>query len=173
MIAALQRIHGHIGLIVIGAPLAFILPFSGEAIQHFAEVRLGMFTTGDGLQAGQENSIRLMFGAAKVGTFLLSIILTVRFLDERIGVSSRSLTTWARGLNRYDLSSIAILIIPATVPMAIHYWLNYFAVGKNDTTLFIMLTADSFVVAVFAIIVGSSVHELLLRAPNHASSRST
>ena len=158
---------------MIGAPLAFIVPFVGEAVQHLAEVQLGMFTTGDGLQAGQETSIRLVFGAVKVATLILSIILTVRFLDKKVGVPNRKFMEWVRPLNRYDFSSIITLILPIIMPMAIHYWLNSFAIGKYPVALYPILITDSFVVAALAIVIGSSMHELFLRAPMNTSFRPT
>ena len=53
-----------------------------ELLQHAVEWYLGMFTLGDGIEAGSESRIRMGFGLAKVAAVLACTYLVPRFLYQ-------------------------------------------------------------------------------------------
>ena len=53
-----------------------------ELLQHAAEWQLGMFTRGDGIEAGSESRIRMYFGVAKVAGVLVCTYLVPRYLYQ-------------------------------------------------------------------------------------------
>ena len=53
-----------------------------ELLQHAAEWQLGMFTRGDGIEAGSESRIRMYFGVAKFAGVLVCTYLVPRYLYQ-------------------------------------------------------------------------------------------
>lgn len=60
------------------APLFWIIPSLIEGLQHYVEVQLGMFTTGDSVEAGRETFIRLVFGFLKVLSIIIPSLLILK-----------------------------------------------------------------------------------------------
>ena len=88
-----------------------------ELLQHAVEWHLGMFTPGDGIQAGTESRIRMGFGLGKVAAVMVCTYLVPRYLYQdrdwqRVGRLDR---TFLRGAA--VVAGIAVLgfAIPAAL----------------------------------------------------------
>lgn len=64
--------------VVFTIPLLWFVPFITEGLQHFVEYHLDMFNEGDGIDAGKETIIRLVFGFVKVVSLMITAILTIK-----------------------------------------------------------------------------------------------
>lgn len=78
MFSAIGEIYSRILELARRAPIIFLLPVFAELVQHLAEFNLGMFTARDGIEAGFETTVRLAFGAVKVMTIFIVILLAPR-----------------------------------------------------------------------------------------------
>ena len=157
MLKSLRELYVSLWIVVVGAPIAFLLPVIGEGIQHIAEFQLGMFDVGDGLSVGAETTTRLSFGAIKVASVFAAILLSVQFLDKQEGSSRRPLSTWFAIVTRYDAFSFVLLIAAVVPAMAVHYGLNYFAFGKPPGLVVALLAFDTLVVGALAVLLGAAV----------------
>jgi len=85
------------------APVIVALVVVPEAAQHVAEIRMGMFVTGDTIDPGRETQIRMAFGAMKVAGLMSAMFLTLRF---RLAGSDkgRALTLSLPGIGRFVLA---------------------------------------------------------------------
>ncbi len=84
-----------------------------ELLQHAVEWRLGMFTPGDGIQAGTESRIRAGFGLTKVAAVMVCTYLVPRYLYQD--------RDWQRvgRLDRTFLRGVAVLAGVAVLDFAI------------------------------------------------------
>jgi hypothetical protein len=73
---AVAEIYGRIRPVARYVPLAMLFPFAAELLQHWAEIRLGMYAP-HGMAAAQ-SAQRMIFGAIKVLTLLLTILFLLR-----------------------------------------------------------------------------------------------
>lgn len=170
MLAEILLVYRRVPVVIAAFPLFILLPILGEGVQHIVEVCLGMFTPGDGLDAGRETTIRLSFGGLKALSVFVSIILTARFLDRSLERNPRTLRNWISAMNHYDLTGVVLLTVAIAVPFAAHYGLNYFAVGKPPILMAAILVADSVVVGALAVSLGSVAFTLAERVPQRKGS---
>ena len=70
------------GVLFVTAPALWIAAALLELLQHAVEWHLGMFTLGDGIDAGSEHRIRMGFGMAKAAAILACTYLVPRFLYQ-------------------------------------------------------------------------------------------
>lgn len=68
------------GRAFVAAPLLVAIVVVPEALQHVAEIRLGMFDSRDAARVLQNDPTRWAFGYAKVAGFLISILLLARYV---------------------------------------------------------------------------------------------
>jgi len=170
MLAQILMVYRRVPVVVAAFPMVMLLPILGEGVQHIVEVYLGMFTPGDGLDAGRETTIRLSFGGLKALSVLVSIILTAWFLDRSLEGNARTLRSWISAMNHYDLTGVVLLTVAIAVPLAAHYGLNYFAVGKPPIMMAAILVADSLVVGALAVSLGSVAFTLAERVQQRKGS---
>ncbi len=115
------------------------LPFAaiaGEAVQHAVEISFGMYVRGDGISPGYETNMRMLAAAIKVIGFIVTIALTMRCTrTEAIVFDQRAMTL--------DRSVVLAVII---VPVAIHYALNFLAVGRPPITVIAIIAIDTLVI---------------------------
>lgn len=115
------------------------LPFAaiaGEAVQHVVEITFGMYVRGDGIQPGYETNVRILAAAIKVIGFLATITLTIRCTRNGVSLFDQRTKT-------LDRSVILTVII---VPVAIHYALNFLAVGRPPITVIAIIAIDTLVI---------------------------
>lgn len=115
------------------------LPFAaiaGEAVQHAVEMDFGMYVRGDGISPGYEANVRMLSAAIKVIGFLATIALTMRSTRNEANVFDQQPM-------RLDRSVVLTVII---VPVAIHYGLNFLAVGRPPITVITLIAIDTLVV---------------------------
>lgn len=74
----LTALYARVPPIVRAAPLATLLVFVAEFIQHIAEIRLGMYANA-GFVDPEDERIRLMFGAAKILVIFLVLVFALRW----------------------------------------------------------------------------------------------
>ena len=79
MVPELKEIYQKVPTIVMAAPLLFTIPILAEGAQHIAEFQLGMFNPNDGISAGSETTIRMLFGIVKVLSVLFAVFWIPRF----------------------------------------------------------------------------------------------
>lgn len=73
------------------APLILGIAFAGEAIQHVAEIAMGMFASREAFRSLQGSELRLCFGVLKISALLIALGLSARWLarhnrEERPGL---------------------------------------------------------------------------------------
>lgn len=92
------------------APAIVALVVVPEATQHVAEVRMGMFVTGDTIDPGRETQIRMTFGAMKIAGLMFAMFLTLRF---RLAGSDkgRALTISLPGIGRFVLALAVVMAV--------------------------------------------------------------
>lgn len=78
------------------APLIPLLMVVPEAIQHIAEIRIGMFDSIEAARALADDPRRMVWGYVKVAGLMLAILAAIRFWNAR-----------ARGKQWWDLRDIA------------------------------------------------------------------
>lgn len=79
MINAIKEIYQKTPVILKAAPFLCAVPVLAEGAQHIAEFQLGMFAEGDGISAGFEMRVRMVFGIVKVLSILFAFIWIPRF----------------------------------------------------------------------------------------------
>ena len=91
--------------LVLALPLLLSLPFAAELLQHFAEIRLGMFT---GPIDARAQAVRLAFGAVKVLSLFVTVLVALRWwaFDGDIGRTLRPNWRLAKGLSLVALVQI-------------------------------------------------------------------
>ena len=137
-------IQRYLGLNFLRRPLVAAAAIAGEGIQHAVEFSEGMYVRGDGIAPGHEANVRLLAAGLKVAGFLVTLYWTAKAAHRDpplgLGLSSTS---------RFRVALAALLI-----PVAIHYLLNYSAVGRPSLVVVTMVLADCIVVAWLAMSLG-------------------
>lgn len=75
---AVREIYARAAALAKAAPLAALLVFAAELLQHIVEIRLGMYAQGGRLAPDAERT-RLIFGAVKVLAILLALLFALRW----------------------------------------------------------------------------------------------
>ena len=95
-----------------------------------------MYVRDDGIQPGYETDVRMMAAAIKVVGFLATIALTVRCTRTEASLFEK----------RSKMLDRSVIIAVIIVPVAVHYALNFLAVGKPPITVIAMIAIDTLVI---------------------------
>jgi uncharacterized membrane protein YcjF (UPF0283 family) len=121
----------------------------GEAVQHLIEYKLGMYVDGDGIAPGQEARWRMIGAAIKV----IGFVWTIARARSHIELRAWGETMPALG----KMLSIAVLV-------AMHYKINYAAVGQPDWLVLTAVLVDCLVVGALASALGLMLPRRLARS---------
>ena len=214
---------------LVGIPVVF------EGIQHLIEYSLGMFDSGDGLQKGKEESLRLIAGVGKVASLMFaSVVVSRYFLHDKnikktlqfnssairstlyfflimgltliffnygaplfsnwvdslgLGLSAKAVAlspifallvlAWSlqslvlklfasmiedseidwnskKVVRYWTYQSFPVLVLAIAPLMVLHYYFNWAAVDKEIIVQAVLLTADSLLVGVMAVLIGTA-----------------
>ena len=112
----------------------------GEAVQHLIEYQLGMYVYGDGIGPGQEARWRMIGVAIKVLGFIWT---TARARSQGDLLALSEALPFV-----FKISAVGVLV-------ALHYALNYAAVGKPSGFVLAALLCDCLVIGALASALGS------------------
>ncbi|HEV2748264.1 MAG TPA: hypothetical protein VGW34_13310 [Allosphingosinicella sp.] len=104
MAAAVRELYGRVLPFARAMPVIVALPFVAELVQHVVEIRIGMYAPG-GAVTGDEQGLRLAFGAVKVLAIFLAFLFALRWWGFA-GDSRRALRP-----TRAMLKGLAILLL--------------------------------------------------------------
>lgn len=111
----------------------------GEAVQHLIEYKLGMYVVGDGIALGQEAHWRQIGIVIKVLGFVWTIA-RARSCSNLLALGE-------------TMSSLA-KIVAFVLLVAVHYGLNYAAVGQPSWFALAAILFDCLVIGVLALALG-------------------
>jgi hypothetical protein len=99
MAGGLAEIYARVLPFARAMPLVAAIPFAAELAQHIAEIRIGMYEAG-GVVTGDEQKLRLAFGAVKVLAIFLTLLFALRFWAYRgdAGRAARPTAAMLKGL---------------------------------------------------------------------------
>jgi CDP-diglyceride synthetase len=112
LLRALGEVYRKGGALPFAAPAIFALAVAPEAVQHAAEIELGMFASREAFIAKSNDPARMIFGGIKVAGLVVCILLTARFWH--CGTLGRALRMPARDLGRTLLA--IVLSLAASLP---------------------------------------------------------
>lgn len=88
------------------------IPVLFEALQHLIEWKFGMFDSSDGIQAGTEESMRLISGALKVSSLLFVLVVAARYYLHDCNIrQALSFSSRARGAAIWSITLMVVLLI--------------------------------------------------------------
>ncbi len=140
------------------APIAFLIVFLGEGLQHFYEYQSGMFQSLADFENNMKSRARLAFGLIKAASLLIGSIWICFALNDKYSTYSskmfrKLLMRRAWDPRAVDLKGIAIMFILVVPLIFLHFKLNFLAMG-HDLTISILIL-DSLLIASSSAIIGT------------------
>lgn len=147
------------------APLAIVIVFLGEGLQHFVEVKLGMFENRDAFVANMKGTLRLGFGGIKALCVLLAALLISMALNAEFKIFPRQeLFKKLLFFSPNHVIGYLISLLALCGPLIwFHMNLNSLAIGHD---LFVpILIFDSLVVSAIGLVLGVTYWVGLVKPP--------
>jgi len=140
------------------APLAFLIVFLGEGLQHFYEYQTGMFQSLTDFENSMKSRTRLSFGLVKALSLVIGSIWVCFALNRKH--STYSAKMFRKQLVRrlwdprdLDVEGFIIMFMMLAPLIYVHFKLNYLAMGHD--LVIPILVLDSLLIAALAIVMGT------------------